>query len=175
MSFGIGKAITVKTQMTVLDLGYDRLEREILRAKGSFVKVGVQENTQRRGEGEKIPVDMVTVASVNEWGAPKRKIPERSFLRSSFDEQVSTLKVMSIDLYNSVLSKKRTVKTSLTLMGQFFKSKIQQKIVAIMIPPNALSTQRRKGAKTKKGGLVNNPLIDTGQLRQGIRYEVTMK
>jgi hypothetical protein len=52
----------------------------------------------------------------------------------------------------------------LTLMGELIKGQLQASIVALVSPPNAPSTIRRKGSA--------NPLIDTGYMLSRVDYEV---
>jgi hypothetical protein len=49
-------------------------------------------------------------------------------------------------------------------MGQLAEGHVKQEITDLRTPPNAESTIRAKGS--------DNPLIDTGALRQSIRYVI---
>jgi len=140
--------------MKIIDLGWNRIISELKKADKSYTKVGVQE-----GAKSKDMSDLVIVAAANEFGT--KRIPERSFIRSTFDEQKRTLYPIIEKQYDKVLAGSATVKLALSFIGMFLVAKTQQKIVDTHTPPNAPSTIRRKGS--------SHPLIDTGQLRQSIR------
>jgi hypothetical protein len=140
-----------------IDRGWKRIRAQLLKAGGAFTKVGVQEG-ERRDDG----TDLVTVAAVNEFGAPKKKIPERSFIRSTTDEQRQKVERMKRRILEGIADGTMTIKRGLGLLGEFMESKIKDKIVRLDTPPNAPSTIARKGS--------SNPLVDKGQLLQSIRH-----
>ncbi len=150
--------------------------REFLRrypsARGAFVKVGVtadvggepkKQGTDKPASGKK-PLTLVEVAWFNEFGT--KHIPERSFIRSTTDEQRSQLAQIKKRLAIEITAGRQTVASALAILGEWMQAQIQQKITRLSEPPNAPSTVARKGSR--------NPLIDTGQLRQSIRYQVTV-
>ena len=91
-------------------------------------------------------------------------IPERSFIRSTFDEKEQEWYKYSLILLSKVLSGQSTAEELCEKMGNVIQKDIQKKIRDIKTPPNAPSTIARKGS--------NNPLIDTGRLRQSVTYKV---
>lgn len=96
------------------------------------------------------------------------RIPERSFVRSTFDEQVQAWTKVVARLMGQVFHGQITVETLFERIGLLIASDIQKKIRAIHDPPNAPITSSRK-----KG--VNNPLIDSGRLRQSVTYRVVSR
>lgn len=144
----------------VTDRGWNRIKRELRKANRKVVKVGVQE-AETRTDG----VAMTVVAAANEFGTDR--IPERSFIRSSFDEQLPKNRQLKQSLYSKILAGTLTTEHALGLLGQHNQSAIRQKIIDVREPPNAPSTVARKGS--------SNPLVDTGQLGNAIRYVVTDK
>lgn len=143
--------------VTDIDRGWKRIKAQLLKAGGAYTQVGVQEGEQRE-DG----TDLVTVAAVNEFGAPKRNIPERSFIRSTADEQRKEVERMKQRILETLADGKSDIRRELAKLGEWFQAKIQNKIVTLDTPPNAPSTVAKKGSA--------NPLIDQNQLLQSIRH-----
>lgn len=110
------------------------------------------------------------IAGVHEFGITIRKekgsivIPERSFLRSTFDENidkwVNFIKKQIPKLLNGQIS----ARTLCELLGTRMVADVQKKITTLNTPQNADSTIKAKGS--------SNPLIDTGGLRMRVTYRV---
>ena len=117
--------------------------------------------------------ELILIAATNEFGttiAGKNNnvtIPERNFIRSTFDENVDKLMKLAERLYDKILGGKLTPEAALKLWGNFLVGLIQEKIVSLKSPVNAKSTIKKKGSE--------NPLIDTGRLRQSISFELDDK
>ena len=157
------------------DRGWKGLERRLKQLNSAHTKVGVQQGTLHEGNevtsgrsgGITIETsDMVVIAAVQEFGAPKRNIPVRPFMRNAFDKSREKLNRAKKRLYNSVLLDEISPKTAVTKLGEIHKGQIQREIVNLRSPPNAPSTIKRKKS--------SNPLIDTGQLRQSIHHVEVM-
>ena len=91
-------------------------------------------------------------------------IPERSFFRSTLVEKHKFYLGFKTKLLRKVLKGDYDIKKSLGLLGLQVSSDIKQKIVDIASPPNSAATIRRKKSA--------NPLVDTGQMKNSITYEV---
>jgi hypothetical protein len=139
------------------DLGWALIERKLLELNGAHTRVGVHE-----GETREDGTDLVTVAAANEFGAPKAKIPERSFIRSTVDEQRPKVERIKEGIVRKALTGRVNVRHELSVLGEFAQAAIQKKIIDLRTPPNADSTKKRKGS--------DNPLVDKGQLHQSIRH-----
>ncbi|WP_240415023.1 hypothetical protein [Paenibacillus periandrae] len=95
-------------------------------------------------------------------------IPERSFIRSTFDEKKREWDRYFEKLMEELLLKyKATPKQLYDRLGARMVADVQAKITALHNPPNAHATKKRKGS--------TNPLVDTGKLRQAITYRVVRK
>lgn len=92
-------------------------------------------------------------------------IPERSFLRSTFDEKNREWEQTGIKQLDLVATGKKDAATALDVLGHMVQGDIQRKIIDGPFTPNAPSTIRwKKSAK---------PLIGkTGRMRSSIRYVV---
>ena len=163
--------LRMKIKLVTVDRGYERIKRELEKMHGSYTKVGLpSEAKPKSGRGQKKYDDMsevATVLAVHEWGAPNKGIPERSTMRTSFDENVLNLQKIRNSEYNKILSGKSNVKKSLGVMGSFLSNKTKQKIVDLKFPPNKPSTVNRKGS--------SNPLVDTAQMLNSITHVEVLK
>lgn len=106
--------------------------------------------------------DLVEYATKNEFG--NQKIPERSFLRSTVDED-NRLFIKFIDKEkNGIVKGKRTRKEALKRLGIFAEGRVKLKINKGPFVPNAPFTIKKKGS--------SKPLIDTGRMRGSIISKV---
>lgn len=115
----------------------------------------------------------LTKALVNEFGtnkAGKNKnitIPERSFLRSTYNDEVGNVTKRFQQIYKKVSAGNTNVKQMLGVVGLEQEKAVKQKITDLKTPANAAITIASKGS--------SNPLIDTGEMRSKIASEVRLK
>ena len=147
--------------------GWDRLtpegERffaEIEKLKELQVFVGFQSGEVKDDRG----VDMAQIAMWNELGTSTS--PSRPFLRMSVDENESKIRAMGGKNLKTLTSG-GTAETILKQTGAFGASLVQEKIGSGSFEPNAPSTIRKKGS--------DHPLIDTGRMRQSVKYVIKKK
>lgn len=111
------------------------------------------------------------VAATHEFGSPKRNIPQRSFLRSTYDEQrdnayavfIKALKKQGEEYGASQAEQKKVF----SLVGEWLANKIKAKFTRNSWAPLKDPT---RGGRNRLGR--GRPLIDTGQLRASISYQV---
>jgi HK97 gp10 family phage protein len=144
-----------RTHTTDRDLGLRRLIRELQVAKVTEVVIGVQEGSNN-GDGESI----AEYAAYNEFGT--EKIPERSFMRSAFDEHINDLSAELDRRYAQVQAGTKTVYQALGLAGLMHQDQIKNKIDTNVPPPNSPVTVAQKGS--------SHTLIDTGAMKNSIHY-----
>lgn len=150
-----------KFKTTITDKGYNKALETFKEVKDTkpAVTIGVHENT---GIEKGSQLTVVEVATFNEFGT--EHIPERSFIRSTvdqkFDEYVGKAKVLQM----KCILQQLTVKKALSVLGELIQSDIIKTINSGVSPANSPETIERKGSST--------PLIDSGQLKQSIRYIV---
>lgn len=98
--------------------------------------------------------------------AKKVHIPERSFIRSTFDENVDDWveylvdQVIELGMGDSGITARKIMES----LGNRIQRSIVQKIRSIESPANSPITIARKGS--------NSPLEDTGHLIDAVRYKV---
>lgn len=100
------------------------------------------------------------VAIQNEFGVPERNIPPRPFMKRAVDGNIRKWKKMIRDELPQM--KKMDLRIMAIRLAGVVKKDIQRSINELMFPPNAPSTIKRKG--------FNNPLIDTGTMRDTVTW-----
>jgi hypothetical protein len=140
----------------------DFIIKEVKSFKKSHVRVGVLEGEKRKGKAKTIMMAMI--AAVHEYGSPKRKIPERSFIRSWVDGNKSKINDYILKLLRMVEDGKLTSYMALKKLGVYGVGGIRAQIKSIKTPPFKERTIKKKKS--------TQPLIDTGQLRNSIHYKV---
>jgi hypothetical protein len=153
----------VKMKTTIKDKGHNALRAEIAKmaktSGGPHVKVGILETAgTHEGEGGLTVAD---VAVFNEFGTPT--IPERPFLRDTADAIRPEMNSLADKILDRIMRGKSTIDEGLDIMGLKVQSAIKAAITNWKTPPNAPSTIAKKG--------VDNPLVDTGQMRNSIEFQ----
>lgn len=147
-----------------IDRGWDRIKRQTRGLDGKGVKVGVQGDYNRKDGA-----DMILIALANEFGTDDGHVPARPFIRGAYGEYKQDIGHTKDRLWRLILSGKLDAQQALGLLGEKHQGHVQDYMTALDQPPNAPSTVRRK---TTSAGVGDNPLIDTGALRRGIRWEI---
>lgn len=92
------------------------------------------------------------------------KIPERSYIRSSFDDNETKLMELG-DMLSGVLDGDMSPRNFYEALGQTCVGTIQDYMInEVKSPPNSGLTIANKGS--------SNPLVDTGRLVGSIDYEI---
>lgn len=91
-------------------------------------------------------------------------IPERSFLRGGFDSNLKKIERIGANLLKKVIEGTLTVDAFYNAYGTIIVSYIQNYMTQLKEPANHPATIQNKGS--------SNPLIDTGELRSKITFEV---
>lgn len=158
-------ASRVKDRVT--DYG-KRLEREFQRLKRKpYVKVGIQSQDFSEAKvadpasTETTAATLGEIAVFHEFGLG---VPERSFLRATYDNQWRAWKRLTDSLKAKILIGDESAVKALAVIGQRIEADIKMAIRNRIPPPLSPRTIRRKGSSV--------PLIDTGQLINSIRYVV---
>ncbi|ERT62240.1 hypothetical protein [Peptoniphilus sp. BV3C26] len=166
--------------MTVEDnSNVDKILRVLEELSSTAVRIGILSSA----EGE-----ILMIANVHEYGCDipvtdkmrgyfrgafginikkdttKIRIPERSFIRSSYDENKGKFRTFD-DYLNAVLDMKISVQDFYQIIGNACVNTIKEYIRRGDFEPDSSLTLERKKPKTK-------PLIDTGRLINAIDYEV---
>lgn len=150
---------TVTVKVVDKDLGWEAIQSKLSSIRHKELRVGVLSSAGAHPSG----ATMAEIAAFQEFGT--RSIPARPFLRTTLEENLAKYqRLAGRELSKALQPGGRTVKQVVNRLGLKIVADIQKKIVAIRTPPNAPSTIRQKG--------FDNPLIETGRLRQSINFEV---
>lgn len=151
-------------RVIVKDRGLTKILANMKDLDGAQVAVGIQgpEAGAIHPDGE---IDNVSLGVIHEFGAPGANIPERSFIRETFDIRVGEWARVARKIAEKVYSTTpERPGRALGVLGEFVVADIKKQIARGIPPPLAASTVIRKGSST--------PLIDTGILRDSITWTV---
>lgn len=146
----------------------DKVWKKLLKRVGLLaharVRVGVLS-----GSGGDSPTEsgltMLDIAMIHEFGAPKAGIPERSFIRLTFEMDQSKLAKFTARLARLIILGEVSVERALSLLGEFGVSRVKKTIIDGVSPALAASTIAAKGS--------SKPLVNTGQLLNSIGHDRT--
>lgn len=158
----ISKGGSKGTSVRVTDKGWNQIMRTAKKyagLKGRVASVGIQGPTAGQRQGE--PTTNVLVGSVHEFGSPERGIPERSFIRSTFNERVAVYDSW-LQRISEMGAEGKDIEGELLLLAERFRGDILQKLASDIPPP----TQRQLDPNNPKSG--DPALFDTGQLWNSI-------
>jgi len=157
---------------TDTDMGLEAIFKETEKLKSMCVKVGVTEDVGSQAvDGG---ATLAQIAAWNELGVPisenggdKWFIPPRPFIRGFVDGKRELIQKTLDRLGQMVADGKLKAEEAMARLGEFGQSGVKSYIRSGVFTPNASSTIARKGS--------SKPLIDTGTLRNSIRYQVINK
>jgi len=141
--------------ITEKDRGWNRIKKDYASLSKASLKVGLQ-----AGDVDDTGVPIATYGFFNEFGT--ERIPERSFIRSTADEQRENWNKLLDGAYNKILNGEISVGRALAIVGTKAQEDIKKKIMTGPFAPNSEATIVIKGS--------SRPLIDTGIMRQSIRW-----
>ena len=127
--------------------------------------VGIPSDENSREESTSIT--NAELGAIHEFGVPEKNIPERSSMRSTASEESQNLGRLAKIQISECLRGETSAHDAFATVGVYLQGKIVDKITDGDFEPNTEATVKRK--KSSK------PLIDTGQLRGAITYEVREK
>jgi len=155
-------------QIKDTDKGYKALLRSLTGTskKKVVAKIGIF-----AGKNNKDGKSIAEYAAKNEFGAGR--IPERSFMRSTYDDQYDKARKFAIDyIRNNVLKgRKNLLAKGLSVGAAFLAAQIKLKISKSKswAAPNSAVTI---ALKSKRGNIKDTPLINTGAMRNAITWRV---
>lgn len=141
-----------------IDRGWGRIVKSLVEMNGKEIAVGIMAG-EKAADGK---TDLAAIGAYNEFGT--ERIPERSFLRSTFDAKNDQWHAMAQAGAGAIVDGRETVDDLLKTLGQVMEGDVKRKIGDGPFTPNAPGTILAKKSDT--------PLIDTGRMRQSIRAVV---
>lgn len=150
-------------KITTKDRGKKQFFKNVETLETMRLKVGVVGIKAAQKHGD-TGLTNAELAAIHEFGVPEKNIPERSFIRAGIDENVADLKKVAAFGVKAVASGALSERQALGRLGLVSVAGIQKKFTDGTLEPNKPATIKAKKSST--------PLIDTGQLRQSIGFEV---
>lgn len=174
-----------KKKIKLRTVGNRELERALkeLLSSASFVKVGIigkPENKAHKASDKHVdpkfigpsPAKAITnleIGVIHEFGT--KHIPQRSFLRSTYEKEFRKLgKVFTAGLKRTLARSnepEKAIHKTLDFVGNWFVGRVKKTFTQNDWKPLKDPT---RGGKNKEG--LAKPLIDTGQLRASIGYQI---
>lgn len=140
------------------DLGWKAIKRELERAKGREVAVGILQ-----GSVDSEGASIAEYATYNEFGTDD--VPSRPFMAMSFDENKADIEADFNRQGKAMVEGKRTADQALTVIGQKHAARVQNTITGRDITPKlADSTIKAKGS--------TKTLVDTGAMTNAVQIEL---
>lgn len=146
----------------------EKLLKNLNKMKKLQVRVGVQggkKYKKKSRDGKEEGADLVDIAIWNELGTGR--IPARPFLGQTVDQHGAEIQKAAAQLVQKICKGQLDAQSALKQLGVLTVGYVQNQITDGDFEPNAPMTVQRKGS--------DHPLIDTGQLRQGISYVICKK
>ena len=132
--------------------------KHIVHRRWQIVKPGTVKVGFPRGSDQ----DILNRAFWNEYGTDR--IPSRPFMRNSLRRNLKKYQRFIKTKLSGITLLRIQQTQVLRQLGLLAQGYIQTEIRILNRPPNAPATIRRKGS--------SNPLIDTGEMRQAVTYEI---
>lgn len=145
---------TTKVEATDTDFG-KKLLQELKALASKQVTVGFKAGEVFDADG----MDVAKKAAINEYGTDT--IPARPFMRQTIENHVDELTKYCQSMAKSVKNR-GSADEVLQGIGEHLVKMVRDEIENGEFEPNAPSTIRRKGS--------DKPLIDTGQMKDAVRY-----
>lgn len=131
----------------------------------STVKVGIPAGSKESSDNYPDGTPLLVIAATHEYGSHIRNIPQRSFLRVPMIKDKEKINKMIFSRYKAVGDNTLTAEKGLNQIGSLGVS-----ISKSSFRNNNWAANKPATIKAKKGK--DTPLINTGQLRQSITYQV---
>lgn len=135
------------------------------------IKVGVLDDGGAGSEVRDGGYSNAEIAAIHEFGSADGRIPERSFIRSTFEANREKYQANLKTLLRQVLDGKQTIPNAFNLIGARIAADIKKRVTtgAPIPPPNAPAVAARKARLGKNGGVVRT-LVDTGRMIASVTW-----
>lgn len=153
-------------KVKIIDRGWNKIQKQALKmSRGKAVAVGIQGSEAELVDPKHGEMTNVELGAIHEFGTQDGHIPERSFIRSTFDENRAKYE-KGMKLASQKFFEGKKPDGELLLIGEEFKSDIINKVRSGDLKPLAESTMM-----TREGGAI--PLWKSGQLMNALTAVVT--
>lgn len=161
------------TAETFIDLREEEEEfmKQLEAIHNSYVEVGILADAGQaeNSDGSESGISLAELASVHEYGSTDGKIPQRSFIGSTMDEQYTKFNDTTNKLLAKITNREMKSKLALSIIGAEIKSEIQKKIRSNIAPGLKQSTIERKNKNKIEEAKVRVASMPSKAERQGYR------
>lgn len=166
----------VKNKVTQKMTGFNKLVKRVTPLGDFEAHVGVIASKgggdYHKGAAESGQmITLVELAAIHEFGSPAAGIPERSFIRATFNspEGQEELRKVYTKVAKLVVMGRMEAERAIEILGMHMQTMIRQRILTGdgIPPPNTIDTIVAKGS--------SRPLVDTGQLVGAISWQTVKK
>lgn len=157
--------VSINAKVSIEDDG--TLDRLVTNTKniGGSVEVGWLGTQNHIGRGgAKNSITMADLAAIHYHGAPSKNIPQRDVITPTIEQNESKYLGFIDRSIPSLIDGSMELKTMWQYLGMEGQADLQKQMITAKLAPLSPRTIRRKGS--------SRPLIDSGQLRQGVTYIV---
>lgn len=165
----------LNASVTAKDRGLLQWSRDVialLKESGAHVKVGVLDDGGPGSEEREGGLSNAELAAVHEFGSSDGRVPERSFIRSTFEANRQKYVETLGELLGQVVLGKRTLEQAFNLVGLMMATDIKKRVAAGEIrqelKPATIARKEAKRARGNRGPL--RALIDTGRLVASVTW-----
>lgn len=152
-------SVSINLNVRNMQTAVDRLRKELKAyVGGKSVLVGIHEGAPQPESGE---LNMATLGALLHFGSEDGHIPARPWLDTGVESGTRDI----LDTIRSAAAKGLPLDMVLEQVGVVAAGAVQEYITDLRTPPNAPSTIAKKGS--------DNPLVDSGAMRQSVTYAVT--
>lgn len=144
------------------DMGKAKIERELRAARKLVALVGIPSDAKRHEDNPNI--GLAEIAFIMEKGSTVNKIPPRPFMQQTRIMNEKKVAGLSKKYLSAISTGKMSAMDAIKKLGASYEGAMKKIFLTGSFVGNAESTKKRK--KSSK------PLIDTGLLRQSIKYKV---
>lgn len=153
----------VHVSVKFVDNGWKKLLDETIKLAGATIRVGWVGTTALEQHG-KSGLNNAEIATVNEFGSTDGHVPARHALRTTFEKDPKRGRDKLAEGVKQMVMQGKPARTALRLVGRWGKTVVRAEMKKDLPPPNAASTIRQKQS--------GDTLIDTGKLRDAVRYQI---
>ena len=144
------------------DMGKAKIERELRAARKLVALVGIPSDAKRHEDNPNI--GLAEIAFIMEKGSTVNKIPPRPFMQQTRIMNEKKVADLSKKYLSAISTGKMSAMDAIKKLGASYEGAMKKIFFTGSFAPDAPATARRKKS--------SRPLIDTGLLRQSIKYKV---
>lgn len=126
------------------------------------LEIGIFQDGEGGDTYEDSDITILAIATIHEFGAPKVNIPERSFIRATFDRHEEEIAKQIEGVFLQYIDDQIDFGTFTAIIGEYLVGRVQKTIIDMDSPPLHPATIAAK----KSSGV----LVDTGRLVGAITW-----